>query len=54
MRIASDGTLTVNGKKLGQIQLVTVTSPDHLRGEGGSLLDSDRRKRRTPCDQGAA
>lgn len=38
VRIASDGTLTVNGKKLGQIQLVTVASPDHLRGEGGSLL----------------
>ncbi len=38
VRIAPDGTVTVGTKKLGQIQLVTVTSPDHLRSEGASEL----------------
>jgi flagellar basal-body rod protein FlgG len=38
VRIGSDGTVTAQGRKLGRIQLVTVTSPDHLRGEGGGLL----------------
>lgn len=38
VRIAPDGTVTAGTKKLGQIQLVTVTSPDHLRAEGASEL----------------
>jgi flagellar basal-body rod protein FlgG len=36
--ISSNGTVTAQGKKLGQIKLVTVTSPGHLTGEGDSLL----------------
>ncbi len=36
--ISSDGTVTAQGKKLGQIKLVTVTSPEHLLSEGSSLL----------------
>jgi flagellar basal-body rod protein FlgG len=38
LRIAPDGTVTAGTRKLGQIKLVTVTSPDHLRPEGGGLL----------------
>jgi flagellar basal-body rod protein FlgG len=38
VRITSDGTVTAAGKKIGQIKLVTVAAPDHLRGEGDSLL----------------
>jgi len=37
LKIAPDGTLSdPAGKKLGQIQLVTVTSPDHLSSDGAS------------------
>jgi flagellar basal-body rod protein FlgG len=39
--IGSDGTVTAKGKKVGRIELVTVTSPDHLRGEGSSLLSTN-------------
>jgi flagellar basal-body rod protein FlgG len=42
VRISSDGTVTAQGKKLGQIKLVTVTSPDHLLGEGDSLLSATK------------
>lgn len=38
VRIASDGTVSAAGKKLGKIGLYTVTSPDHLSGAGGGLL----------------
>jgi flagellar basal-body rod protein FlgG len=38
VQIAPDGTVTAGTHKLGQIQLVTVTSPDHLRAEGASEL----------------
>jgi flagellar basal-body rod protein FlgG len=38
VRITPDGTVEVQGKKIGQIKLVTVAAPDHLRGEGDSLL----------------
>jgi flagellar basal-body rod protein FlgG len=38
VRIASDGTVSAGAKKLGKIELVGVTSPDHLSGEGGGLL----------------
>lgn len=38
VRIAVDGTVTAAGKKLGQIQLVTVASPDHLSSLGSSEL----------------
>jgi flagellar basal-body rod protein FlgG len=38
VRISSDGTVTAQGKRLGQIALVTVTAPDRLSPEGGSLL----------------
>jgi len=36
--ISQDGTVTANGKKLGQIKLVTVTSPDHMTSLGSNLL----------------
>jgi len=38
VRISTDGTVTAQGRKLGQIKLVTVTSPNHLIAEGSSLL----------------
>jgi flagellar basal-body rod protein FlgG len=38
LRIAVDGTVTAAGRKLGQIQLVTVASPDHLSSLGSSEL----------------
>ncbi len=41
VRIASDGTVTAAGKKLGRIALVTVTSPDHLTAEGGGVLTAN-------------
>jgi flagellar basal-body rod protein FlgG len=37
--IAADGTVTARGRKLGQVSLVTVTSPGHLASIGGSLLE---------------
>jgi flagellar basal-body rod protein FlgG len=40
--IAADGTVTAQGKKLGQIKLVTVTSPEHLLSEGSSLLAASK------------
>jgi len=36
--IAPDGTLTAGTTKLGQIKLVTVTSPEHLLDDGGGEL----------------
>ncbi len=33
--IAPDGTVAAQGRKLGQIKLVTVTSPEHLLADGG-------------------
>ncbi len=42
VRITSDGTVTAQGKKIGQIKLVTVPAPDHLRGEGDSLLTATK------------
>jgi flagellar basal-body rod protein FlgG len=33
--IAPDGTVTAGERKLGQIKLVTVTSPEHLLADGG-------------------
>lgn len=38
VRIAHDGTVSANGKKLGQLKLVTVTSPDHMQSLGNDLL----------------
>jgi flagellar basal-body rod protein FlgG len=38
VRISADGTVTAQGKRIGQIAVVTVTAPDHLTPEGGSLL----------------
>lgn len=38
LRIGPDGTVTAGKRTLGQIKLVTVTSPDHLRSEGSSEL----------------
>ena len=40
VRISPDGTVTARGKTIGKISVVTVTSPDHLRGEGASLLSA--------------
>jgi flagellar basal-body rod protein FlgG len=40
IRIAGDGTVTADGKKVGRIQLVAVTAPEHLRSEGSSLLSA--------------
>jgi flagellar basal-body rod protein FlgG len=36
--IAPDGTVSAGARKLGQIKLVTVTSPEHLLSEGGGEL----------------
>ncbi len=36
LSIAPDGTVFAGLKKLGQIKLVTVTSPEHLLADGGS------------------
>jgi flagellar basal-body rod protein FlgG len=36
--IAPDGTVTAGTTKLGQIKLVTVTSPEHLLDDGGGEL----------------
>ena len=36
LSIAPDGTVFAGAKKLGQIELVTVTSPEHLRSDGAS------------------
>ncbi len=38
VRIAPNGTVTVGTRKLGQIKLVTVTSPEHLLADGGGEL----------------
>jgi flagellar basal-body rod protein FlgG len=38
VRISSSGVVSAGAKKLGQIQLVTVTSPAHLLGEANGLL----------------
>jgi flagellar basal-body rod protein FlgG len=38
LRIAPDGTVTAGKRTLGQIKLVTVTSPDHLSSDGGNLF----------------
>jgi flagellar basal-body rod protein FlgG len=38
LRIASDGTVTAGKRKLGQIKLVTVTSPEHLLSNGTGQL----------------
>jgi flagellar basal-body rod protein FlgG len=38
VRIASDGTVTAGERKLGQIKLVTVASPDHLLADGSNGL----------------
>jgi len=36
--IAPDGTVTAGARKLGQIKLVTVTSPEHLLSNGSGAL----------------
>lgn len=36
--IAPDGTVTAGTRTLGQIKLVTVTSPEHLLADGGGAL----------------
>jgi flagellar basal-body rod protein FlgG len=38
VHIAPDGTVTAGTRKLGQIKLVTVTSPEHLLSDGGGEL----------------
>ncbi len=35
VRIAADGAVTAGLRKLGQIKLVTVTSPEHMLSDGG-------------------
>jgi flagellar basal-body rod protein FlgG len=40
--ISADGTVTAEGKKLGQIKLVTVTSPGHLLSLGGNLFEATK------------
>ncbi len=39
--IAADGTVQAGGRKLGQIALVTVTSPDHLIADGGGRFTTN-------------
>lgn len=36
--IASDGTVTASGRRLGRLRLVTVAAPDGLRAEGSNLF----------------
>jgi flagellar basal-body rod protein FlgG len=36
--ISSDGTVTAGARKLGQVKLVTVTSPEHLLADGSGTL----------------
>ncbi|HTZ86076.1 MAG TPA: flagellar hook-basal body protein [Solirubrobacteraceae bacterium] len=36
--IASDGTVTAAGRRLGRLQLLTVAAPDRLRAEGSNLF----------------
>lgn len=36
--IATDGTVSAGARKLGQIKLVTVTSPEHMLADGGGQL----------------
>ncbi len=38
--------MTAGTRKLGQIKLVTVTSPEHLLADGGGELTPDGRQRR--------
>ena len=38
LAIAPDGTVFAGTKTLGQIKLVTVTSPEHMLSDGGSLF----------------
>ncbi len=38
LHVASDGTVTVAGRRLGQVGLVTVPAPDRLLAAGTSLL----------------
>ena len=38
MSIAPDGTVTAGKRTLGQIKLVTVTSPEHLLADGSGEL----------------
>jgi flagellar basal-body rod protein FlgG len=38
VQVATDGTVTVGARRLGQIRLVTVVAPDHLLSTGGSLF----------------
>ncbi len=38
VRIAPDGTVTAGKRTLGQIKLVTVTSPEHMLADGGGSL----------------
>jgi flagellar basal-body rod protein FlgG len=40
LTIGSDGKVTVNGRAVGQIQLVTVPSPDNLIADGSSLYSA--------------
>jgi flagellar basal-body rod protein FlgG len=40
--IAADGTVTVGTRTIGTIKVVTVTSPGHLTGLGGSLLEPNK------------
>jgi flagellar basal-body rod protein FlgG len=41
VRISASGVVSAGAKKLGQIQLVTVTSPAHLLGEANGLLSTN-------------
>jgi len=41
LAISADGTVTAGTHKLGQIKLVTVTSPAHLLGDGSGLLSTN-------------
>jgi flagellar basal-body rod protein FlgG len=41
LSISTDGTVTAGARKLGQIKLVSVTSPGHLLGDGSGLLSTN-------------
>jgi flagellar basal-body rod protein FlgG len=53
VRISSDGTVTAGARTLGQIKLVTVTSPDHMLANGSGELTPNAASGSTQAAAGA-
>ena len=55
MKIGIDGSVSAGKRRLGQIKLVTVASPDHLlAGGGGTLMPTTASGAIQPVSAGAA